>query len=70
MIYRYQDFLYDYDYGSGKLYKGDNLIFKGNGWSGILFFLSATNNAPEVRAMFKQQLEQREIPRHKRQEKK
>jgi len=33
----------------------------GNSWSGILQFLEATDNAPEVRAMFKQQLEQREI---------
>ena len=32
----------------------------GNSWSGILQFLSATNNAPEVREMFKAQLDQRE----------
>ncbi len=60
MRYVYKDFVYDYDYGTGKLYKGDHLIFKGNGWSGILFFLSATKNAPEVRAMFQQQLDTRE----------
>ena len=28
-------------------------------------FLQHTDNAPEVRAMFKQQLEQREKPKHK-----
>ena len=60
MLYKYKDFVYDYDYGTGKLYKGDRLIFKGNGWSGILFFLSATKNAPEVKAMFQQQLDTRE----------
>ena len=60
MLYKFKDFVYDYDYGTGKLYKGDRLIFKGNGWSGILFFLSATKNAPEVRAMFQQQLDTRE----------
>ncbi len=60
MLYKYKDFVYDYDYGTGKLYRGNQLIFKGNGWSGILFFLSATKNAPEVRKMFKQQLDQRE----------
>ena len=60
MLYKYKDFVYDYDYGTGKLYKGDRLIFKGNGWSGILFFISATKNAPEVRAMFQQQLDTRE----------
>ena len=36
----------------------------GNSWSGILEFLRATDNAPEVQAMFKQQLEKREQPRH------
>jgi hypothetical protein len=36
----------------------------GNSWSGILEFLRATDNAPEVQAMFKQQLEQREQPKH------
>ena len=60
MLYKYKDFVYDYDYGTGKLYKGDRLIFKGNGWSGILFFLSATKNAPEVKSMFQQQLDTRE----------
>ena len=29
-----------------KLYKGDPLIFKGNGWSGILFFLR--NKMPKL----------------------
>ena len=60
MLYKYKDFVYEYDYGTGKLYKGNRLIFKGNGWSGILFFISATKNAPEVRAMFQQQLDTRE----------
>jgi hypothetical protein len=70
VLYKYQDFVYDYDYGTGKLYKGNQLVFKGNGWSGICYFLTLTNNAPEVRAMFQQQLEQREIPKHTRQEQK
>ncbi len=70
MLYKFKDFVYDYDYGTGKLYKGDRLIFKGNGWSGILFFLSATKNAPEVRAMFQQQLDTREEYRLKAEVKK
>jgi fibrillarin-like rRNA methylase len=37
----------------------------GNPWSGILQFLSATDNAPEVQEMFKSQLEQREKIRFK-----
>lgn len=37
----------------------------GNSWSGILEFLRATDNALEVREMFKAQLEQREQPKFK-----
>ena len=37
----------------------------GNPWSGILQFLSVTDNAPEVQEMFKSQLEQREKIRFK-----
>ena len=37
----------------------------GNSWSGIMQFLSETNNAPEVREMFKAQLEQREKIKYK-----
>jgi len=43
-----------------KLYKDRHLVFKGNSWSGIRIFLSETDNAPEVREMFKTQLGQRE----------
>jgi len=64
MVYKYQDYTYVHDYGRGKLYKGDHLLFKGNAWSGILTFLQETNNAPEVQKMFQNQLEQREKPRH------
>ena len=53
--------MYIHDYGKARLYKGNHLLCKGNAWSGILQFLEATDNAPEVREMFKQQLEQREI---------
>ena len=33
----------------------------GNSWSGIMQFLRETNNATEVREMFRAQLEQREV---------
>ena len=61
MVYKHNDFLYIHDYGKARLYKGNHLLFKGNAWSGILMFLQQTNNAPEVREMFKNQLEQREV---------
>ena len=63
MLHRYNEYVFVHDYGTAKLYKGDHLIFKGNAWSGILQFLTETDNAPEVRAMFRSQLEQREKPR-------
>ena len=62
MVYEFKDYVYVHNYGEGKLYRGNHLIFKGNAWSGICQFLNATNNAPEVREMFKAQLEQREKP--------
>ncbi len=64
MLHRYNEYVFVHDYGTSKLYRGEHLIFKGNAWSGILQFLQATNNAPEVRQMFRSQLEQREKPRH------
>ena len=69
MVYEYNDFLYIHDYGKARLYKANQLLFKGNAWSGILMFLQQTNNAPEVREMFKNQLEQREKPREKQSKK-
>ena len=65
MVYEFNDFLYIHDYGKARLYKGNHLLFKGNAWSGILQFLNETDNAPEVRAMFKAQLEQREKIKYK-----
>lgn len=66
MVYEYKDFVYIHDYGKARLYKANHLLFKGNAWSGILMFLSHTENAPEVRKMFKAQLEQREKPKEKK----
>jgi hypothetical protein len=63
LVYKYREFTYIHDYGKAKLYKGDHLIFKGNAWSGLLTFIQVTDNAPEVRKMFKSQLDQREKPR-------
>ena len=64
MKYSYKEYTYLYDYNEGLLYRNKHLIFKGNGWSGIQFFLAQTGNAPEVREMFKTQLEQREKPKY------
>ena len=60
MEYVYKNFVYNNQNNKGILYKDNKVLFMGNTWSGILQFLSATDNAPEVREMFKAQLEQRE----------
>ena len=39
MVYKYKDFIYVHDYGKGKLYKGNHLLYKGNAWTGIGEFL-------------------------------
>ena len=62
--YHYKNFYFKNLNSSSVLYKDGWILFMGNSWSGILEFLRATDNAPEVQAMFKQQLEQREQPRH------
>ena len=61
MDYQYDNFLFRNLDNKSILYKDGYIVFKGNSWSGILQFLSVTNNAPEVRDMFKAQLEQREV---------
>jgi hypothetical protein len=62
--YHYKNFYFKNLNSRSILYKDGWILFMGNSWSGILEFLRATDNAPEVQAMFKQQLEQREQPKH------
>ena len=62
--YHYKNFYFKNLNSRSILYKDGWILFMGNSWSGILEFLRETDNAPEVQAMFKQQLEQREQPRH------
>ena len=66
----YKNFVYNNQNNKGILYKDNKVLFMGNTWSGILQFLSATDNAPEVREMFKAQLEQREIIKFRAESKK
>ena len=70
MRYVYKNFVYNNQNNKGILYKDNKVLFMGNTWSGILQFLSATDNAPEVREMFKAQLEQREIIKFRAESKK
>ena len=70
MKYVYKNFVYNNQNNKGILYKDNKVLFMGNTWSGILQFLSATDNAPEVKEMFKAQLEQREIIKFRAESKK
>ena len=63
MVYVYENFKYVNQDNKGILYKDERILFMGNSWSGILQFLALSGNAPEVREMFKSQLEQREKPK-------
>jgi len=58
--YIYNNLVYDNRNNKGVLYRDNKILFMGNSWSGILQFLAYSDNAPEVREMFKAQLEQRE----------
>ena len=60
MAYKYKDFVYLNDDAKGRLYKGNQLLYLGNAWTGIGEFLKHTENAPEVLEMFKNQIAQRE----------
>ena len=60
MAYKYKDFVYFNDDAKGRLYKGNQLLYLGNAWTGIGEFLKHTENAPEVQEMFKNQIAQRE----------
>ena len=60
MAYKYKDFVYFNDDAKGRLYKGNQLLYLGNAWTGIGEFLKHTENAPEVLEMFKNQIAQRE----------
>ena len=55
--------MYDNRDNKGVLYKDGKVLFMGNSWSGILQFLSYSGNAPEVREIFRAQLEQSENPK-------
>jgi hypothetical protein len=67
MDYQYKNFLFRNLNNKSVLYKDGFILFLGNSWSGILQFIQETDNAPEVKEMFKAQLEQREVLKFKQQ---
>ncbi len=67
MDYQYKNFLFRNLDNKSVLYKDGLILFLGNSWSGILQFIQETDNAPEVKEMFKAQLAQREVLKFKQQ---
>lgn len=67
MDYQYKNFLFRNLDNKSVLYKDGLILFLGNSWSGILQFIQETDNAPEVKEMFRAQLEQREVLKFKQQ---
>ncbi len=70
MDYQYKNFLFRNLDNKSVLYKDGLILFLGNSWSGILQFIQETDNAPEVKEMFRAQLEQREVTKFKQQREK
>ena len=71
MIYQHKNFILDTNQsGKGKLYVDGSLRFMGDPYIAIQMLLRFSENHPDVRAMFKQQLEMREKPRFTQSEKK
>ena len=62
--YHYKNFYFKNLNHRSILYKDGWILFMGNSWSGILEFLRATDNAPEVQEIFKHQLHMREQPKY------
>lgn len=59
-VYTFKNFTFVNAQNKSTLYKDGKIMFMGNSWSGILSFINATDNAPEVRKMFQAQLDTRE----------
>jgi len=63
VIYRHNNLVLDMDNGKGKLYVGNRLRFMGDPYVAITMMLRFSENHPDVRHMFRHQLEMREKPR-------
>ena len=61
MKYTHKDFTFVTQDSRSSLYRSGKLLFIGNSWTGLNLFIQYSNNAPEVKEMFKAQLEQREV---------
>ena len=63
MIYKHKNNVLELNNGTGKLYVGGKLMFKGDGYLAIKSFISRSSNDPIVKKRFQAQLNMREKPR-------
>lgn len=70
MKYTHKDFTFVTQNSRSSLYRSGKLLFIGNSWTGLNLFIQYSNNAPEVKEMFKAQLEQREVIKLRAEQKK
>lgn len=70
MRYQYKNILLEIEAPKGSVTKDGKLVFKGHSYLAIKEFIRCSGNAPPVIKRFRAQLEMREIPRFKDQQKK
>ena len=63
MIYQHKNFVLDMNGRKAKLYRSGRLQFMGDPYVAIQMMLRFSENHPDVRHMFRHQLEMREKPR-------
>jgi|TARA_R110001632_G_scaffold232079_1_gene371932 hypothetical protein len=66
MIYQHKNYSLSHTGGTGYLYRGNQLVFRGDGYKAILMFIKFSNNDKNVLNAFKKQLDQREECRLKK----
>ena len=70
MRYQYKNILLEIEAPKGSVTKDGKLVFKGHSYLAIKEFIRCSGNAPPVIKRFRAQLDMREIPRFKDQQKK
>ena len=63
MIYQHKNFVLDMNGRKAKLYRSGRLQFMGDHYVAITMLLQLSDNHPDVKEKFRQQIEQREKPR-------
>ena len=63
MWYEHEEYKLELLYGKAKFYDKGQLMFKGDGYTGLQMFIKASDNNTKVMEKFKSQLRMREKPK-------